>query len=152
MSCMVVSIHVSRRRPMGLGWPGMECAKSSCLTMTSLGLRAACPSHLTLCHLMRSAMLVWQTASSGAPHPVPPCPPALHNAAHILELRSDCHAVGSNLDRGGSGGDGHAKHHCLCLAEVDQHALLPSHLLQLLEVSFEVGAVWDYGSSTRSSA
>ena len=41
---------------MGLGWPGMEFVNSSCLTMTSLGLRAACPSHLTLCRL-RSAML-----------------------------------------------------------------------------------------------
>ena len=49
MSCMAVSIHVRWGRPIGLGWPGMECAKSSCLTMTSLGLRAACPSHLTLC-------------------------------------------------------------------------------------------------------
>ena len=48
MSCMAVSIHVRWGRPKGLGWPGMECAKSSCLTMTSLGLRAACPSHLTL--------------------------------------------------------------------------------------------------------
>ena len=33
---------------MGQEWPGMECANSSCLTMTSLGLQAACPSHLTL--------------------------------------------------------------------------------------------------------
>ena len=32
---------------MGLEQPGMECTNSSCLTLTSLGLRAACPSHLT---------------------------------------------------------------------------------------------------------
>ena len=44
---------------MGLGCPGMECAKNSCLTMASLGLRAACPSHLTLCRLIWSAMLAW---------------------------------------------------------------------------------------------
>ena len=48
MSCMAVSMHVRWGRCMGLEWPGMECAKSSCLTMTSIGLRAACPSHLTL--------------------------------------------------------------------------------------------------------
>ena len=41
MSCMAVSIHVRWGRPMGLGGPGMECAKNSCLTITSLGLRAA---------------------------------------------------------------------------------------------------------------
>ena len=29
MSCMAVSIHVRWGHPMGLGWPGMECAKSS---------------------------------------------------------------------------------------------------------------------------
>ena len=35
MSCMAVSIHVRWGRPKGLGWPGLECAKSSCLTMTN---------------------------------------------------------------------------------------------------------------------
>ena len=62
--CMAVSIHVRWGRPMGLGWPGKECAKSSCLTMTSLGLRAACPSHLTLCRLIWSAMLAWPVRAS----------------------------------------------------------------------------------------
>ena len=51
---------------MGLGWPGMECAKSSCLTMTSLGLRAACPCHLTLCRLIWSAMLAWLVRASSS--------------------------------------------------------------------------------------
>ena len=46
MSCMAVSIHARWGRPISLGWPGMECAKGSCLTMTSLGLRAACPDHM----------------------------------------------------------------------------------------------------------
>ena len=41
MSCMAVSIHVRWGCPMGLGWPGVECAKNSCLTMTPCGLRAA---------------------------------------------------------------------------------------------------------------
>ena len=59
MSCMAVSIHVRGGRPVGRGWPGMECETSSCLTMTSLGLRAACPTHLTLCRLIWSTMLAW---------------------------------------------------------------------------------------------
>ena len=66
MSCMTVSIHVRWGRPMGLEWPGMECAESCCLTMTSLGLRTACPSHLTLCRLIRSAMLVWPVRASSS--------------------------------------------------------------------------------------
>ena len=64
MPCMAVSIHVRWGCPMGLGWPRMEFANSSCLTMTSLGLRAAHPSHLTLCHLRRPAMLVWPVVAS----------------------------------------------------------------------------------------
>ena len=52
------------------------------------------------------------------PLELPVLPPiCLHNAAHILELRLDCHAVGSNLDLGGGGGGGggggQAKHHCV---------------------------------------
>ena len=39
MSCMAVSIHVRWGHPMGLGWPRMECAKSSCLTMTYVSSR-----------------------------------------------------------------------------------------------------------------
>ena len=52
---------------MGLGWPGMERAQ---LTMTSLGLRAVCPSHgcshLTLCRLPWSAMLAWLVRASSS--------------------------------------------------------------------------------------
>ena len=29
MSCMAVSIYVRWERPIGLEWPGMECAKNS---------------------------------------------------------------------------------------------------------------------------
>ena len=32
---------------MGHEWPGTECANSTGFTMTSSGLWAACPSHLT---------------------------------------------------------------------------------------------------------
>ena len=42
MSCMAVSIHVRWGRPKGLGWPGMECAKSSCLTMNDIIRLAGC--------------------------------------------------------------------------------------------------------------
>ena len=51
MSCIAVSIHVRWGRPMGLGWPGMECAKNSCVpqppdtvppyTVSHLGLASA---------------------------------------------------------------------------------------------------------------
>ena len=34
--------------------------------MTSLGLQAACPSHLTLCRLMWSAMLTWLVRASSS--------------------------------------------------------------------------------------
>ena len=67
MSCMAVSIHERFGRPMGLGWPGVEC--SSCLSMVSLGLRAACPSHLTVTgggHQLSNGGVVW--AVVGAQH------------------------------------------------------------------------------------
>ena len=59
---------------MGLEGPGMECAKSSCMTMTSLGLLAACPSHLTLCRLIWSAMLAWPERASSSAVEGPPGP------------------------------------------------------------------------------
>ena len=61
----------------------MECAKSSCLTMTSLGLRAACPSHLTLCRLIWSAMLAWPVRASSSAVEGPSGP-------FIIKLKLQC--------------------------------------------------------------
>ena len=58
MSCMAMFHPREVRTHHGLRVAGMVCANSSCLTMTSLGFRAACHSHVIMCRL-RSAMLVW---------------------------------------------------------------------------------------------
>ena len=59
MSCMTVSIHVWCGRPLGLVWPSVQ-------TMTSLDLRATCPSDLTLCRLRWLAMLAWLVVASSS--------------------------------------------------------------------------------------
>ena len=53
---------------MGLEWPGMECANSSCLTMTSLGLQAACPIQPpdSVPPHKVSHMLVWPVRASSS--------------------------------------------------------------------------------------
>ena len=110
MSCMVVPIQVRCGCPMGLGWPGVECANSSWPTMTSLGLWAVCPSHLTLCHHAGLAGGGQQLSSGGATWAMVEAKPLPQ--AGIVRVSSCAPGVSVGVHEPAMSPPHHGQHHC----------------------------------------